>query len=68
VTFAENSRSITRICRLQVGLFDHTGHVRRGTSRADGRMLVDEINRERARVGWKSLDMTGRTRRERRAA
>lgn len=63
LTFHESSRAITRICRLQATLLDHTGHLARGQSRDDARITLDEIQRERARVGWKPLDMTGRWRR-----
>lgn len=63
MTFDQTTSHITRIANLQIQLFDHTGHVRRGTSRDDRRMLVDEIQRLRALVGWGPLDMTGRTRR-----
>lgn len=68
LTFDESSRTITRIVRLQVLLLDHTGHVNRGLSRDDCKMYVGEINHERARVGWKPLEMTGRYRRGTRAS
>jgi hypothetical protein len=65
MTFEETSSVITRIARMQNGLLDHTGHVQRGQSRDDVRITLDEIQRLRARVGWKPLDMTGRWRRDR---
>ena len=52
MTFTESTRAITRIANLQNELLDHTGHVRKGTSRDDRKMLVDEINRLREMVGW----------------
>lgn len=55
MTFSEGTRAITRIANLQNDLLDHTGHVRKGTSRDDRKMLVDEINRLREKVGWKPL-------------
>jgi len=63
MTFDESTNAITRIARLQVQLLDHTGHVNRGMSRDDRRITLNEIQRLRAAVGWKPLDMTGRTRR-----
>lgn len=63
MTFDESTRAITRIACLQNELLDHTGHVTRGMSRDDRRITLDEIQRLRAKVGWKPLDMTGRTRR-----
>jgi hypothetical protein len=65
MTFEEISSIITRIATLQNGLLDHSGHVRRGQSRGDVRVTLDEIQRLRARVDWKPLDMTGRWRRDR---
>jgi hypothetical protein len=62
--FSESTRAITRIGNLQVSILDHTGHVRRGLSRDDVRITVDEIQRLRGLVGWKPLDMTGRYRRQ----
>jgi hypothetical protein len=63
-TFDEGTKDITRITFFQNQLLDHTGHTVRGLTRDDKRMLVDEIQRLRQRVGWKPLDMTGRTRRK----
>lgn len=62
-TFDQTTSLITRIARLQVELFDHTGHVRRGMPRDDRRITLEEIQRLRALVGWAPIDMTGRTRR-----
>lgn len=63
LTFEESTRIITRICQIQGRVLDHTGHVARGQSRDDVRIDIGEIQRLRALVGWKSLDMTGRYRR-----
>lgn len=60
MTFEESTTCITRIANLQSTLLDHTGHVYRGTPRAEARSLVAEINSLRERVGWRPLDMTGR--------
>lgn len=61
--FAQRDASITA---TQAQLLDHSGHVRRGLSRDDARMLLDYVNWLRERNGWKSLDMTGRWQRARR--
>ena len=63
LTFDQSTDAITRICRLQSQLLDHTGHVTRGMSRDDVRITLDEIQRLRSLVGFKPLDMTGRYRR-----
>lgn len=60
MTFEENTRLITRVTRLQASVLDHTGHVARGQSRDDVRIDVSEIQRMRALLGWKPLDMKGR--------
>jgi hypothetical protein len=65
LTFPESTRAITRISNLQAQLLDYTGHVARGQGRDDVRITLDEIQRLRELVGWKSLDMTGRWRRPR---
>lgn len=65
LTFAESTDLLTRIWCLQAILLDYTGHVTRGMSRDDVRINLDEIQRIRALVGWKPLDMTGRWRRAR---
>lgn len=49
-----------RIVQLQAQVFDHTGHVRRGMSRARAWSFIAEINYLRERNGWKTLDMSGR--------
>jgi hypothetical protein len=55
----------TRIIRMQAQLLDHSGHVTRGLSRDDTRILLDEVNFLRERNGWQPLDMTGRRQRRR---
>jgi hypothetical protein len=55
----------TRIIRMQAQLLDHSGHVTRGLSRDDARILLDEVNFLRERNGWQPLDMTGRRQRRR---
>ena len=62
-TFDEQTKMITRIARLQNELLDYTGHVTRGLSRDDRKIILDEIQRLRSLVGWEPLDMAGRTRR-----
>ena len=63
MTFRESSYYMSRIACLQADLLDYTGHVTRGLSRDDRRIMLDEIQRMRALVGWRPLDMTGRYRR-----
>jgi hypothetical protein len=65
MTFDESTSIITRIGCLQAQLLDHSGHVTRGLSLDDRRIILDEIQRLRARVGWQPLDMTGRSQRKR---
>lgn len=63
MSFDQTTQHLTRLVRLQTQLLDHTGHVVRGLSRDDARVTLDEIQRVRALLGWKPLDMTGRYRR-----
>lgn len=58
------TQMLTRLARMQNTLLDHSGHVVKGLSHDDVRMMVDEIKRMRDLMGWKPLDMTGRYRRQ----
>jgi hypothetical protein len=54
--------TITKVVQLQNELLDDTGHVRRGMASKRVLDLIDEIDKLRAAVGWKPLDVEGRLR------
>lgn len=55
-------QTITKVVQLQNELLDDNGHVRRGIPSKRVLEMIDEIDKLRAAVRWKPLDMEGRLR------
>lgn len=52
--------SAVLLVQAQNELLDYTGHVKAGITPSRRRALVATIQAERAALGWRPLDMSGR--------
>jgi len=59
-TFESTSSAITDLVKAQSALLDYTGHVRPMPKRRQHE-LISTIHGLRRQLGWRALDMTGRT-------